>query len=67
MMFKGQNLVKPLWNKLKPTNAVKNRKLLLTKIGLASTPKDSDNKTMKPATILTIRPAFITTPIKFSK
>jgi hypothetical protein len=59
MLFNGQNLLKPLWNKLKPTKAVKNKKNLLTNIGLASTPNDKDNITINPATILTIRPAVI--------
>lgn len=36
---KGQNLVKPNWNRLRPTKAVKKSQYLLWKIGLASTPK----------------------------
>ena len=45
----GQKLVKPDWNRLKPTKAVKARNHLLTKIGLPSTPSASDSMTKKPA------------------
>jgi len=59
ILFSGHILVKPLWNRFKPTKAVNNKKYLLTNIGLASTPNDRDISTKVPATIRIMRSAFM--------
>ena len=49
MVSSGQNLVKPLWNRLTPTNAVNHSQLAFWNRGLPSTPSASDSMTKKPA------------------
>jgi len=46
-MAGGQKLVKPDWNRFKPTKAVKAKNQGLTKIGLISRPKARDKRTKK--------------------
>src|SRR5574341_1123264 len=44
----AQKPVKPLWNRVKPTKAVTQKKLLETKRGLASRAKPSERRTRPP-------------------
>lgn len=64
MSLSKHHLVMPLWNRFEPTKAVNHKKFLLTKSGLVSTPSVNVNKIKVPATIRTIRSAFMVMLLK---
>src|SRR5882724_1507205 len=59
MVFIGQNVVNPLCSRFKPTNTLSHKKFLLTNNGLPSTPSSKVSRMSEPATIRTIRSAFM--------